>query len=265
MPTRKTRPDTPQPLRIGVLGCANIARQFCRDVAGSPTARVDAVASRDAARAAAFAAEFGLVRHAASYEALLADPALDAVYIPLPNGLHAEWAIRALEQGKHVLCEKPLASSLADARQMFEAVRRHERFLLEAYPYWFQPETGTLLQLLRERAIGDVRWMQACAAFTLRNPDSNIRLVPDLGGGALFDIGSYPQPRAPGHGLRAAPRLGRGHLARQRRGHRLRRYAALCRRPARPGQRGDGRGLRAPRRHRRQPRHDRVRIPEPHG
>jgi predicted dehydrogenase len=192
MPTRKTRPETPPPLRIGVLGCANIARQFCRDVAGSPTARVDAVASRDAGRAAAFAAEFGLARHAASYEALLADPALDAIYIPLPNGLHAEWAIRALEQGKHVLCEKPLATSLADARQMFEAARRHERFLLEAYPYWFQPETGTLLQLLRERAIGDVRWMQACAAFTLRNPDTNIRLMPDLGGGALFDIGSYP-------------------------------------------------------------------------
>jgi predicted dehydrogenase len=192
MPTRKTRPETPPPLRIGVLGCANIARQFCRDVAASPVVRVDAVASRDAVRAAAFAAEFGLARSLGSYEALLADEALDAVYVPLPNALHAEWAIRAMAHGKHVLCEKPLACTLDEARQMVEASRRHDRFLLEAYPYWFQPQTGQLLELLRGRAIGEVRWMQACAGFTLRNPASDIRLVPELGGGALLDIGSYP-------------------------------------------------------------------------
>jgi len=182
----------PLPLRLGVLGCAEIARQFCRDLAGSPTARVDAVASRDARKAAGFAADFGIARHGASYEALLDDEALDAIYIPLPNSLHAEWAIRAMEHGRHVLCEKPLATSLEDALRMVEASRRQGVFLLEAYPYWFQPQTGDLLQLLRDQAIGDVHWMQAAAGFTLRNPATNIRLQPELGGGALLDIGSYP-------------------------------------------------------------------------
>jgi predicted dehydrogenase len=179
-------------LRLGVLGCAEIARQFCRDVAGSAAVRVDSVASRDAAKAAAFATDFHLPRHVASYEALLADPDLDAIYIPLPNSMHAQWAIRAMAAGRHVLCEKPLATSLEDAQGMVEASRRHGVFLLEAYPYWFQPQTGDLLQLLRDQAIGDVQWMQAAAGFTLRNPATNIRLQPDLGGGALLDIGSYP-------------------------------------------------------------------------
>lgn len=192
---RRPRPVPPPvapPLRLGVLGCANIARQFCRDVAGSPAVRVDAVASRSAHKAAAFAAEFGIARAFGSYEALLAHPALDAVYVPLPNSLHAEWAIAAMAQGLHVLCEKPLATSLAEAQRMVEASRRSGRFLLEAYPYWFQPATGALLGLLREGAIGEVRWMQACAGFTLRHPQADIRLQPELGGGALLDIGSYP-------------------------------------------------------------------------
>lgn len=175
-----------------MLGCAEIARQFCRDVVGSATVRVDAVASRDAAKAAAFAHDFDIPRHVASYDALLDDSALDAIYIPLPNSLHAEWAVRAMAAGRHVLCEKPLATSLADARRMVEASHRHGVFLLEAYPYWFQPQTGALLRLLHERAIGEVRWMQAAAGFTLRNPATNIRLKPELGGGALLDIGSYP-------------------------------------------------------------------------
>lgn len=185
-------PATGAVVRMGVLGCAEIARQFCRDVAGSPHVRVDAVASRDRAKAAAFAAEFGIARHGPSYEELIHSTDLDAIYIPLPNSLHAPWAIRAMAAGRHVLCEKPLATSLDEARAMVDASRRHGVFLLEAYPYWFQPQTGALLELLRERAIGDVRWMQAAAGFTLRNPATNIRLKPELGGGALLDIGSYP-------------------------------------------------------------------------
>lgn len=180
------------PLRLGVLGCAEIARQFCRDVKDSPHVRVDAVASRDPAKARAFAAEFGIRRHVASYDALLQARGLDAIYIPLPNSLHAEWAIRAMAAGRHVLCEKPLATSLEDAQRMVDASRRHGVALLEAYPYWFQPQTGALLQLVHERAIGEVRWMQASAGFTLRDAPSNIRLRPDLGGGALLDMGSYP-------------------------------------------------------------------------
>ena len=180
------------PLRLGILGCAEIARQFCRDVRGSSAVRVEAVASRDATKAAAFAAGFGIARPVQSYEALLDDPELDAIYIPLANSLHAPWALRAMAAGRHVLCEKPLATSLDDAQQMVDAARRHGVFLLEAYPYRFQPQHAALQGLLDEGAIGMVRWMQACAGFTLRDAGTNIRLQPELGGGALFDIGSYP-------------------------------------------------------------------------
>ncbi len=181
----------PNPIRLGILGCANIARQFARDVAPSAAGTLAAVASRSSDKAAAFAAEFGIARCHASYEALLADDGIDAVYIPLPNHLHAEWAIRATEHGKHVLCEKPLAMSRAEAAAMFDAARRHGVMLLEAYPYWFQPQTGLLAELLRAGAIGRVLQVQASFGFTLRNPD-NIRMRPETGGGALLDAGSYP-------------------------------------------------------------------------
>jgi predicted dehydrogenase len=182
---------TDQPLRIGILGCANIAKQFVRDVASSSLVRVVAVASRNADTAAAFAAAQGIGRHHGSYEALLADAQVDAVYIPLPNSLHAEWTIKAAEAGKHVLCEKPLALSLAEAQAMFDAGRRHGVMVLEAYPYYFQPQTGAMLELIRSGAIGSVRSVQACFGFQLRNPDANIRMKPELGGGALLDAGSY--------------------------------------------------------------------------
>ena len=163
--TSSPRP-TP-PLRIGILGCANIARQFARDVAPSPHARVVAVASRQADTAAAFAAEFGIARHHGSYDALLADAEVDAIYLPLPNSLHAEWAIRAANRGKHVLCEKPLALGRAEAQAMFDAARQHGVMLLEAFPYYFQPQTGALLAALREGAIGTVRMVQASFGFTI--------------------------------------------------------------------------------------------------
>ena len=112
-------------IRYGILGAANIARAFTRGLAGSTLARAEAVASRDAAKAAAFAAELAIPRHLGSYEALLADPAIDAIYIPLPNDLHCEWAIRCAEAGKHVLCDKPLAMGAAEAQKMYDAARRH--------------------------------------------------------------------------------------------------------------------------------------------
>ena len=187
---RPTHSD-PNPLRIGILGCANIARQFARDVAPSPAVRIVAVAGRDAAKAAAFAATQGIGRHHGSYEALLADESLDAIYLPLPNSLHAEWAIKAAQAGKPVLCEKPLALGRAEAQAMFDAAQRHGVMLLEAYPYYFQPHTGAMLALLRQGAIGSVRSVQSCFGFTLSNPQTNIRLKPELGGGALLDAGSY--------------------------------------------------------------------------
>jgi predicted dehydrogenase len=180
------------PLRLGILGCANIAKQFVRDVADSPRVTIQAVASRDLSKAHQFAQTFGIVRAHGSYEALLADSALDAVYIPLPNSVHAEWAIRALQAGKHVLCEKPLALNLGEVTRMFDVARQQGLMLLESYPYWFQPQTRDLLACLSHDKIGEVRSMQASFGFTLGNPDHNIRMKPDLGGGALLDAGSYP-------------------------------------------------------------------------
>jgi len=182
---------TPSPLRIGILGCANIARQFSRDVMASGAARIVAVASRKAETAAAFAAAQGIARHHGSYEALLADPDIDTIYLPLPNTLHAEWAIKACEAGKNVLCEKPLALGRAEAQAMFDAAARSGVMLLEAYPYYFQPQTGAMLELLHGGAIGELRSVQASFGFGLSNPKGNIRMNPDLGGGALLDAGCY--------------------------------------------------------------------------
>lgn len=179
------------PLRLGVLGCATIAHKFCRDVAASPSVRVVAVASRRADKAADFARTHGLARWHADYEALLADPGVDAVYLPLPNSLHAPWAIRAAEAGKHVLCEKPLALNLAEAQAMFAAAQAHGVQLVEAYPYAFQPQHQRLMALLAEGAIGELRSVQACFGFMLPPSPDNIRLKPELGGGALLDAGSY--------------------------------------------------------------------------
>jgi D-xylose 1-dehydrogenase (NADP+, D-xylono-1,5-lactone-forming) len=152
----------------------------------------EAVASRDAAKAAAFAAEFGITRTHGSYDALLSDDALDAVYIPLPNSLHAEWAVRAAQQGRHVLCEKPLAMNVTEARAMFDTARQRGVMLLEAYPWWFQPQTAALLGLLQSGAIGKVRLVQSTFGFSLRDPaGTNIRSLAALGGGALLDAGSY--------------------------------------------------------------------------
>ena len=195
-PPRHARPATmpkpPPPLRIGILGCANIAKPFARDVAPSPQVQIVAVASRDGAKAQAFAQAHQIGRHHASYEALLADDGVDAIYLPLPNSLHAEWAVRAAAAGKHVLCEKPLALNLAEAQAMFDAARTAGVMLLEAYPYWFQPQTGAMVALLQGGNIGQVRSVQASFGFTLSNPLGNIRMNPAVGGGALLDAGSYP-------------------------------------------------------------------------
>jgi predicted dehydrogenase len=179
-------------LRIGVLGCANIAKQFVRDVAASAAVQVVAAASREGRNAALFAETFGIPRHYGNYEALLADPGVDAIYLPLPNSMHAAWAIRAANAGKHILCEKPLALGLAQAQSMFDAACENQVMLLEAYPYYFQPQTAAMLDILQTGDIGEVRSIQASFGFTLSNPANNIRLNPDLGGGALLDAGSYP-------------------------------------------------------------------------
>ncbi|MGA0614348.1 Gfo/Idh/MocA family protein [Paracoccus sp. KR1-242] len=179
-----------QSLRLGLLGAANIGRQFTAAVAGSDKVTVAAVASRSDDRAAAYAAENGIPRSHGSYEALLADPAIDAVYIPLPNNMHAEWAIRALQAGKHVLCEKPLAMNADEVAGMFDAARSAGRLLVEGYPWLAQPQTARLREMLAAGEIGEVRQISAAFVAPFSDP-TNIRLKPENGGGALLDLGSY--------------------------------------------------------------------------
>jgi D-xylose 1-dehydrogenase (NADP+, D-xylono-1,5-lactone-forming) len=180
-----------QPLRIGILGTAKIARGFVKGVVASRRVIVGAVASRDAGKAAGFAAEFNIPRHFGSYETLLADSGIDAVYNPLPNSLHAQWSIAAARAGKHVLCEKPLAANAEEARAMFEAAREHGVHVVEGYPYLAQPQTIQMRELIRDGAIGDPKLIQASFGFTLSDA-GNIRLNPTLAGGALMDVGVYP-------------------------------------------------------------------------
>jgi predicted dehydrogenase len=186
MPAVKTKP-----LTIGIIGAANIAKQFVTAVQATAAVKVTAIASRSAAPAQAFADAYGIAKHYASYDALLQDASIEAVYIPLPNHMHAEWTIKAAQCGKHVLCEKPLCMGLTQAHAMFAAAEQHGVMLLEAYPYWFQPQTREMLHLLNTGAVGDVRAMQASFGFTLNQPDGNIRMSPEKGGGALMDAGSY--------------------------------------------------------------------------
>ena len=183
--------SSPRRLRIGVLGAANIARLFVEGVRPSPKVAVTAVASRDVERARKFASATGIAHVHSTYAALLADPDIDAIYNPLPNSLHAEWSIRAANAGKHVLCEKPLATSASEVRAMFEAATRNGVYLAEAYPYRAQPQTLKLRELLKENAIGRLQLIQAAFGFPLSDA-SNIRLNPVLAGGSLMDAGCYP-------------------------------------------------------------------------
>ena len=178
-------------LRIGVLGAAKIARLFVEAVRPSNKVAIVAVASRDTERATAFARDMGIAHVHASYDALLADPDVDAVYVPLPNSHHAQWSIRAVNAGKHVLCEKPLAATAVEARAMFAAAAKNGVYLVEAYPYRAQPQTIKLRELLASGAIGRLQLIQASFGFPLTDA-LNIRMDPALAGGALMDAGSYP-------------------------------------------------------------------------
>ncbi|MBL8587570.1 MAG: Gfo/Idh/MocA family oxidoreductase [Methylobacteriaceae bacterium] len=177
-------------LRIGVLGAARIARAFVAGCRGSRLVDVVGVASRRPETARAFAEDCGLARWFGSYEAMLADRDVDAVYLPLPTGLHAKWAIRAVEAGKHVLCEKPLTTSAAEARAMFAAARRHGVALREAYPYLAQQQTAQIRRWIGEGAIGRTGLIRVGFSALIDDP-SNVRYAPELGGGAMYDLGSY--------------------------------------------------------------------------
>ncbi|MBI5094349.1 MAG: Gfo/Idh/MocA family oxidoreductase [Candidatus Hydrogenedentes bacterium] len=179
-----------QPLRWGILGAASIARSFAEGVRLSAGNRVEAIASRSMAKAEAWAAEHGVPHAYDSYEALLESGAVDAIYNPLPNSLHAEWTIKALEKGLPVLCEKPFAATAGEARDVVRVSERTGVPVAEAFMYRFHPMYDRLLQMLGEAAIG--RLTSIHSQFTWFCSDRReIPASADLAGGALMDVGCY--------------------------------------------------------------------------
>jgi D-xylose 1-dehydrogenase (NADP+, D-xylono-1,5-lactone-forming) len=178
------------PVCWGFLSTANINAKLLAGAAESNKVDVLAVASRDAGRAAGYAGEHGIERAHGSYEALLEDPDVEAVYISLPNSMHVEWSIRALEAGKHVLCEKPLTRRPEEAERAFDTAEGAGRILMEAFMYRHNPQTKRLKELVDGEAIGRLRLIRAVFSFPLTDsPD--VRLDPALDGGGLMDVGCY--------------------------------------------------------------------------
>jgi predicted dehydrogenase len=177
-------------VRWGILSTARINEKLLAGAREAAAVDVVAVGSRDRARGEEFAARHGIGRVHGSYEELLADADVEAVYIPLPNSLHVPWAVRALEAGKHVLCEKPLTRRVEDAEAAFAAADRAGRLLMEAFMWRYHPMTAELVRLARE--IAPLRVVRAAFGFPLPDEDTgNVRLAPDLDGGALMDVGCY--------------------------------------------------------------------------
>lgn len=178
-------------VQIGVLGAARIVPQaLIRPGQQVAEALVYGVAARDEARARAFARKYQIPHTFASYEALLADPEVHAVYIPLPNGLHERWTLRALEAGKHVLCEKPFASNTAEAERMAEAARRSGLVLMEAFHYRYHPLAARMKEIIASGELGTLRHLEAWLCFPLLSR-RDIRYNLALAGGAMMDTGSY--------------------------------------------------------------------------
>ncbi len=177
-------------VKWGIVSTADINRKVIPGAQASDKVDLVAVASRDQARADAYAREWGIPRAHGSYEALLADPEVEAVYISLPNTLHVEWSIKALEAGKHVLCEKPLSRHPDEVEEAFAVAEREGRLLSEAFMYRHHPQSKRLVELVREGAIGELRLVRSAFSYALYD-ETNIRLRTDVEGGALMDVGCY--------------------------------------------------------------------------
>ena len=177
-------------VRWGILSTARINDKFFVGCARSDQVVLSAVASRDAGRARAYADDHGIERSHGSYEALLADPGIDAVYISLPNSMHLEWTERALRAGKHVLCEKPLGRRAAEVAAAFDVAEQSDRLLMEAFMYRHHPQTRRLSELVRSGAIGRPELIRAAFSFRIAD-QTNVRLATGLDGGALMDVGCY--------------------------------------------------------------------------
>ncbi len=180
------------PIRVGVLGAAAIVPMALTNPARVvPEAQVVAIAARDPKRAHAFARKYHIPRVHQTYSDLLADPDIDAIYNPLPNSLHAEWTIRALKAGKHVLCEKPFASNAQEAEEMAKTAHETRLVLSEAFAYRYHPLTKRVKEIIASRELGKIQHIEAQFCFLLPSLN-NIRFKYELAGGALMDCGCYP-------------------------------------------------------------------------
>jgi predicted dehydrogenase len=177
-------------VKWGILSTADINRKLLAGAAESDDVEVVAVGSRDVVRAEEFARAWDIGRAYGSYDELLSDPEVEAVYIPLPNTMHSEWSIRSLEAGKHVLCEKPFSRHIADVERAFDAADATGNHLSEAFMYRHHPQTARLAELLASGAIGELRVIRSAFSYSLYDAE-NIRLRTDVEGGALMDIGCY--------------------------------------------------------------------------
>jgi len=177
-------------IRWGILSTANIGRRLIPAIHNSTNGVVAAVASRNLERAKTFAEEQNIPTVYGSYEELLADDSIDAIYNPLPNQMHAEWSVKCAEVGKATLCEKPLASNADEAQMMVDTFAQHNVLFAEAFMYRFHPQSQRVQQMIQDGAIGDVRVLNASFTFPISD-EENIRLSKDLAGGALMDVGCY--------------------------------------------------------------------------
>jgi xylose dehydrogenase (NAD/NADP) len=178
-------------LRWGIIGPGRIAPRIVRALSQSGRGELIAVASRDPARAQAFASGFAVAQSFGTYEALLDAPDVDVVYVSLPNHLHATWTVRALEAGKHVLCEKPLALSVDEVDAIIAASERAGRVAVEGFMYLHHPQTALALEVAQNGALGQLQLVHGSFSFFLTYPNDP-RVDPTMGGGSLWDVGCYP-------------------------------------------------------------------------
>ncbi len=178
-------------LKWGLLSTAHINRALIFPIRQSPRSDLVAVASRDLDKARSYAKEWKIPKFYGSYESLLADPDINVVYISLPNGLHAEWTVKALQAGKHVLCEKPLAISLEQVDAIIAAARQTGKIAVEGFMYRHHPQTLRLKELANQGSLGEICLVRGAFTYTISRPE-NVRLNADLGGGSIWDVGCYP-------------------------------------------------------------------------
>lgn len=178
-------------LNWGILGTARISQKLIAAMKLSKRSQFYGIASRSPQNAETFARQWNIPKPYSTYEALLADPTVDVIYIPLPNHLHTEWTIKSLEAGKHVLCEKPLALSVIEVQNIINTSRQHQRFAAEAFMYRHLKQTSHIKQMIDNGEIGKLAYVRGSFSFMLARPE-DIRLVSLYGGGCLWDVGCYP-------------------------------------------------------------------------